>query len=67
MLEFPAKGERYEGDFFEGMKQGIGKFFFAYGDVYEGYFKNDVRHGQGRLIFAKINEGSEKQTVYDGL
>lgn len=29
-------GERYEGDWRDGLKQGQGRFDFSYGDYYEG-------------------------------
>jgi hypothetical protein len=37
----------YEGEFFNGMKQGKGIFYFANGDVFDGNFADDKRHGFG--------------------
>lgn len=49
-----SKGEVYEGEFWDGKKQGYGKYCWADKSVYEGNFHNNALHGIGLLIF-KIN------------
>ena len=45
-------GDRYEGEFKNGIKEGKGKIFYGNGDRYEGEFKNNVREGKGKIIQA---------------
>lgn len=42
---------RYVGEFSQGLKNGVGTFFFADGSKYEGEFKNNLKHGLG--VFTK--------------
>ena len=43
---------KYEGEFLEGKKTGIGKMTFVSGDVYEGEFKEGVPHGNGTFFYS---------------
>lgn len=40
-------GNEYEGEFLNGMKNGMGKLKYTNGDMYIGTFKNDVFDGKG--------------------
>ena len=63
-----ASGNRYEGDFKNGMEDGKGKYFFASGSRYEGDFKKGKMDGKGKLFHASGNryEGDFKNGKYDG-
>lgn len=52
-------GDRYEGGFYAGMRQGQGKLWQKNGNVYEGYWYRNNRDGYGRQDFAdgRIYEG----------
>ncbi len=42
-------GDRYEGEWKEGRKEGKGVFYFAKsGNKYEGSYNNDARNGHGK-------------------
>ena len=43
-----AKGEVFEGQFYEDKATGLGKFINISGDVYEGYLVDGVLHGNGK-------------------
>lgn len=45
-----SNGDKYEGTFEDGKKEGKGVFYFANGDKYEGEFKSDKMHGSGIII-----------------
>ena len=53
-------GDKYEGDFSNGVMAGHGIRYFANGDRYEGSFANNTMEGEGRYYAA---DGS---IVYDG-
>ena len=40
-------GERYEGDYVNGKREGKGIYYFKNGDKYEGDFKNGLKEGNG--------------------
>ncbi|XP_077574048.1 ankyrin repeat and MYND domain-containing protein 1-like [Stigmatopora nigra] len=42
-----ADGSKYEGEFFNGLKHGKGKYTWRSGEFYEGSFYKDYRHGDG--------------------
>lgn len=42
-----ATGDKYEGRWGQGKKNGFGLYIFANGDVYEGEFSNGNRQGEG--------------------
>jgi len=48
VVSFP-NGDRYEGEFRNGLMHGWGVYVSALGDRYEGMFENDIRHGPGTL------------------
>jgi hypothetical protein len=51
---------RYEGNYVDGKKHGVGKFVFPSGDVYEGEFVNNKMHGMGTYTYKKT------QDIYSG-
>lgn len=42
-------GNRYEGEYLNGLKHGKGIFFFANGKIFKGRWKNGQKHGEGEL------------------
>ncbi|MDI6774510.1 MAG: hypothetical protein QME60_03825 [Verrucomicrobiota bacterium] len=50
MVSFP-NGDRYEGEFKNGMFNGWGAYWYANGDKYEGDFLDDMRNGTGVMTF----------------
>lgn len=46
-----ASGDRYEGNYRDGLYDGKGKYSYASGEVYEGEFKEDYMHGKGRMAY----------------
>lgn len=44
---------KYEGEFVNDVRHGIGKCWFENGDFYEGEWKSDEQHGQGVFIYSK--------------
>lgn len=53
-------GERYEGDWINGKKTGIGKLFSCYNKLkYSGQFENDMLHGKGIYFYSNGD-------IYDG-
>ncbi|CAE7352668.1 PIP5K6 [Symbiodinium natans] len=63
-----ADGDRYEGDFKDGVADGKGKKFYFDGDSYEGDFKNGLQDGKGKFFYASGNryEGDFKKGLLDG-
>ena len=47
---------RYEGNFVDGRREGVGLMRFKNGDVYEGEFLNNLMHGEGSYTYAKSND-----------
>jgi hypothetical protein len=45
-------GDRYTGEFRDGVKSGQGEMRYANGDVYRGEFENDKPHGNGTLVMS---------------
>ena len=41
----------YEGEFFEGLKSGKGRYEYSNTNIYDGYWKNGLRHGSGCFEF----------------
>ena len=50
-FKYKNLGEVYEGQFINGKRQGIGKYFYKNGDIYEGYWMDDMRNGYGYIKF----------------
>ena len=50
VVTFPT-GDRYEGEFKDGLFNGWGSFFYANGDKYEGDFRSDMKDGRGVFAF----------------
>ncbi len=50
VVTFP-NGDRYEGEFENGLFHGWGVYRYANGDRYEGEFEKDMKHGQGVFLF----------------
>lgn len=76
VVSFP-NGDRYEGEFRNGLMHGWGVYTSKQGDRYEGMFENDIRNGPGTLttadgqrytgMFANgIREGLGSLTLADG-
>lgn len=42
---------RYEGQYFEGKRQGVGKMTFPNGDVYHGHWHQGKMHGEGTYTY----------------
>jgi formylglycine-generating enzyme required for sulfatase activity len=61
-------GDRYEGEWKDGQREGQGVMVFANGDRYEGEWKGDEMEGQGIYIFASGNryQGQVKAGRQDG-
>ena len=59
-------GNKYEGEFRQGFKNGYGKFSVTtVGDVYTGYFQNGMRYGQGIETYGSTGETYVGQFVND--
>ena len=48
-----ANGAKYEGQYKDGKRNGLGTLIYANGAKYEGQFKDDKRHGQGTFKYEK--------------
>ena len=46
-----SNGDRYEGEFKYGKKNGQGISIYSSGDKYIGEYKNNLRHGKGMFIW----------------
>jgi hypothetical protein len=49
-VTFP-NGDKYEGEFLDGLFHGWGVYYYKIGDRYEGEFQNDMKHGKGAYTF----------------
>lgn len=47
-----ADGCVYQGDWVDGLEEGIGQLSFPNGDKYKGGFKGGMKHGRGLFVFA---------------
>ena len=43
-------GDKYEGQFINGKRQGKGKYIYKNGDIYEGDFNQGLKEGKGKYI-----------------
>ena len=41
----------YEGDYYDGEKNGQGKLSYTSGDIYEGEWRHDIKHGHGQYYY----------------
>ena len=48
-----SSGEIYEGQFFKGMRHGLGTCIYVNGDMYEGEWSEGLCHGEGLITNAK--------------
>ncbi|RHX97735.1 hypothetical protein DYB38_009954 [Aphanomyces astaci] len=53
------RGNRYEGEFADGVRDGYGIFYYANGARYEGHWDTNVKNGLGLFFF-------EDGTIYEG-
>ena len=44
------KWKKYEGDFLEGKKQGLGRLYLGNDESFHGYFKDDMINGKGTFL-----------------
>ena len=51
-----SDGTKYEGDFYNNKKQGVGKYYYSKSKIYEGEWLNGKQHGKGRIIKENIVE-----------
>ena len=49
-------GDKYEGDYKTGKKEGKGIYYYNNGERYEGDFKNDKREGKGIFYLKEIGK-----------
>ena len=50
-LIYTNSREVYQGQFLNGKKHGIGRYFYKNGDIYEGYWEDDMRSGYGFIKY----------------
>ena len=48
-------GDVYDGDWYEGKKDGFGKMTYANGDIYDGEWEDDCQHGNGKMTYKNDN------------
>ena len=48
-VAYMSNGDRYEGQFHDGKKFGLGVYLSQDGTEYEGSYHSDVKHGEGFL------------------
>ena len=49
-----VNGDKYEGQFIDGKKHGIGNIKYSAGEEYTGEFKNDKPHGSGECLISDV-------------
>merc|ERR1712083_98609 len=53
-------GDRYEGDWSDGLRQGKGKYTSkSTGGKYDGEYNNDLKEGSGKYIFSNVTGTTE--------
>jgi radial spoke head protein 1 len=48
---YPLRGEIYEGEFKNGLRDGFGKYSYGNGDKYEGEYRENEKHGIGKMTY----------------
>ena len=62
IADYP-NGDKYEGPFVNGVREGKGKYTYANQDYYEGEFVNNLKHGIGKLVYpVQEDENTGKKT-----
>lgn len=62
-----SNGNRYQGDFRDGLRHGQGTLFEADGLVYVGQWEKGLKHGEGKEFWQKGFAGNhDSQVVYEG-
>ena len=56
-----SDGNRYEGQFVNDKREGLGKYFWRDGRVYDGHWKDGKQHGRGTYF----KDGEEKIGEWD--
>jgi hypothetical protein len=56
---------RYEGNYKDGMKHGVGKMVFPSGDIYEGEWFEDKMNGEGSYTYTKSGDIYSGSFVFD--
>jgi len=61
-------GNRYEGEWKDGIKNGKGTYYFKSGDRYEGEWKDGIKNGKGTYYYNDGNryEGEWKDNKFNG-
>lgn len=67
VVTFP-NGDRYEGEFKDGLLDGWGIYYYRNGDKYEGEFKNDMKSDKGTFTYINGDKyiGEFKNDMKDG-
>ncbi|RUS92231.1 hypothetical protein EGW08_000084, partial [Elysia chlorotica] len=63
-----AKNARYQGEYYQAKKQGMGKFIYPDGSRYEGQWVNDLKDGTGKYYYINgdIYEGEWSKGLRHG-
>eukprot|EP00607_Mallomonas_marina_P000145 CAMPEP_0182428752 /NCGR_PEP_ID=MMETSP1167-20130531/23342_1 /TAXON_ID=2988 /ORGANISM="Mallomonas Sp, Strain CCMP3275" /LENGTH=223 /DNA_ID=CAMNT_0024611817 /DNA_START=126 /DNA_END=794 /DNA_ORIENTATION=+ len=54
--ETPVEKARYEGNYVDGMRTGLGRMVYPNGDTYEGEFFENKMQGEGSYTYKKTND-----------
>ena len=57
---------RYEGNYKNGMRDGVGMMVFPNKDVYEGEWAENKMHGEGTYTYNSKNKAGEQPDIYSG-
>lgn len=65
---FWTNGNKYTGEFLNGLRHGFGTLIESDGLVYEGMWEKGVKHGQGKEFWEKgFADNADTQVVYEGM